>query len=534
MGSRARAVPPLPSRSPCPVSTESSHVLPSSEQRLRAYASVLLRHRVVIAGVALVVIAVGLVPSLLADPTYEATARIRVRAETVGSPFAETDAPNEQTRSRQLVTDVEIIESPRMRGLVLEALAGEAEPGAVRAELIGFSEVIDISARAETPQGAALVADTYAEVFVEQRRQEAVDALVTQAGELRQRSEQASAEIAEVDRGLADPATDPVTADNLRVRRASLATQVLDFSARADELDVEAALRRGGTEIVGQAVADPDPVSPQPLRSGITAAVLGLLAGIAAAVVLDIVQDRTASGEDLALIDASVPLLTSIPHLGTAPARPEELEPAGREAFRYLRTSLRFRSIDQPVRSVLVTSAVGEEGKTTTAVNLAVALAESGSRVVLVDADLRKPSVHRWFGLLDDVGLSTVLAGESAFAEAVHYVEPNLAVLPSGPPSPAANELLGRPAFERLVESTAQQCDFVVIDAPPVLPVADALVAARAVDGVVVVARVGQVRRREVRTLLRRLRDARIPVLGFAANDAQVEAPYGEYVEAGR
>lgn len=509
-------------------------MLPSSEQRLRAHASVLLRHRVVIGGVALVVLVVGLVPSLLAEPTYEATARIRVRAETVGSPFAESDAPNEQTRSRQLVTDVEIIGSPRMRSLVAEQLPGGTEIGSVRAELIGFSEVIDITASSGTHEGAALVADTYAEVFVEQRRREAVDALVTQAGELRQRTEQASAEIAEIDRGLADPATDPVTADNLRVRRASLATQVLDFSARADELDVDAALRRGGTEIVGRAVADPDPVSPKPLRSGITAAVLGLLAGIAAAVVLDIVQDRTASAEDLAIIDATVPLLTSIPHLGVAPARPDDLEPAGREAFRYLRTSLRFRSLDQPVRSVLVTSAVGEEGKTTTAVNLSVALAESGSRVVLIDADLRKPAVHRWFGLLDDVGLSTVLAGESTFAEAVHYVEPNLAVLPSGPPSPAANELLGRPAFDRLVGSVAQQCDFVVVDAPPVLPVADALVAARAVDGVVVVARIGQVRRREVRTLLRRLRDARIPVVGFAANDSRVDATYGEYVEAGR
>ena len=526
-----RAATPAPSTFAPPTSavTETSAVLPSSDQRLRAYADLLLRHRLTIVVTTVLVVALGVVPTLLEEPTYAATSAVRVRADNTGSPFDSATPDNAQTRSRDLLTSVEVIESGPLRALVQERLGADAAPfGQVTALLVGFSEVIELRVQAPSAEGAAAAANAYAEVYVEERQRQSVEALVEQSEELRRRSGAATEQIAAIDGQLAAPETDPVTTENLRVSRAALAAQVLDFSRRADELDVEAALREGGTEIVERAGVVTDPVSPKPLRTGLTAVVLGLLAGIAVAVVREVAQDRLSSVEDLSLVEGVVPVLASIPHSRSAGSPDgQQVDPAVHEAFRYLRTALRLR--EEPLRSVVVTSAVGGEGKTTTAVNLALAFAESGSRVVLLDADLRRPTVHRSFDLLNDLGLSSILAGTSRFGEAVSYVRPNLAVVSAGPPSDAANELLERPAFASLVETAAAQSDLVIVDVPPALPVADPLVAARAVDGVLVVARLGQVRRREVRTLLQRLREARLPVIGLVANDVTTDLQYGTY-----
>lgn len=521
-----------PASAPRPATIESSAVLPSSDQRLRAAIRVLLRHRLVIAAVTVGAVLAGLIPALLADETYASTASIRVRPETVASPFSDTDEPNAQNRSRELVTDVEVIESDRMRALVEDALGDDpaSDFDGVTATLVGFSEVIEIRVSADDPERAATAANAYADVFVEERQRQSVAALVSQADELRRRSDEAAAAIAAIDAQLADPGTGPVTVENLRFKRASLAEQVLDFSGRADELDVEAALREGSTEIVNAASPNPDPVSPDVFRSGLIAAVLGLLGGIGAAVVFDIVQDRISSPDDLVLLDPTLPLLTSVPELPSPPQRPIDLDVAGREAFRYLRASLRFRSLERPMGSLLVASAVSGEGKTTTAVQLASAYAEAGARVVLIDADLRRPGVHRSFDLDLGIGLSDVLSGMSSFDDAVVYVGPNLAVLPAGAPTPDANELLERPVFEKLVQAASTQCDLVVVDAPPLLQAADALVAGRAVDGAIVVARVGRVRRREVSAVLHRLREAAVPVLGYVANGGTADVSYGEYL----
>ena len=491
----------------------------------------LLRHRVTILVVTLVVVVVGVVPTLLEDSQYASTASMRVRAEGVESPFDTTNQPNAQNRSRELLTDVEIIESARTRALVVDRLGDDAEPfGSVHASVVGFSEVIEVRVTAPTPSGAAAAANAYAEVFVEERRKESVDAIVSQSAELRKRVKTATDQLAEVDRQLASPDIDPIVAENLRVTRAGLSSQVLEFSTRADELDVEASLREGGTEIVTRARKNSSPVSPKPWRTGATALALGLLAGVAAAVLLEISQDKLTSPDDLASVDPSVDLLGSIPHFsgsgeGAAPASAAVLE-----AFKYLRTSLAFRTVDGPITSVMVTSAMSAEGKTTTAVHLAQAVAETGKRVVLLDADLRRPAIAARFGLAGELGLTNVLMGEASLSDAIHHVRPNLAVVPAGGASATPNELLGSAAFTRLVRGVVARCDFLVIDVPPVLPVADPLVVARQVDSTLVVARIGHVRRRDIRNLVRRFRDAKLPIVGFVANDSGANSEYGEYV----
>lgn len=468
---------------------------------------------------------------MLEDERYASVAALRVRTEEPESPFENQSETNAQNRSRELLTHVEVIQSERMRRVALERLGADAAPfESVQPSLVGFSEIIEIRVTATTPEAAADAANAYAEVFVEERQEESVEAIVTQAAELRRRVQEATEQMAEIDRELSAPDLEPSLADNLRVRRTALAAQVLDFGNRADELDVEAALRRGNTEIVTRAGLNLSPISPNPLRSGVTALVLGLLGGVAVAVVLELSQDKLTDGEELALLDSSVPLLGSVPHFPTSDGDDGTLTPAAREAYKYVRTSLRFRAGHDPIRSLIVTSAMSAEGKTTTAMHLASAVAETGARVMLIDADLRKPAIHGRLELPDGLGLTNVLSGEVTLGEAVQFITPTLAVLPAGSSSAAASEILGSAAFSSLIDAASDQCELLLIDVPPVLPVADPLVVSRAVDGAIIVARIGQVRRREIRTTLRRLQDAKVRVVGFVANDGDTRSQYGDYV----
>ena len=265
------------------------------------------------------------------------------------------------------------------------------------------------------------------------------------------------------------------------------------------------------------------------LRSAMIAVVLGLLLAVAAAVLLDLFQDRLASSDDLERIDPSLPVLASVPHLEVPAGESMLSSGVGMEAFRYLRASVRLLAADAGFTSITITSATAGEGKTTAATNLARLVAESGTRVVLIDADLRKPAVHKALGITNGVGLADVLGGNATFRDAVHYVDENLAVLPAGEPSAIAPELLGRAAFRELVTAVSAQAELVIVDVPPLLPVADPLIVSKATDATLVLARVGAVRRRELRQALRRFREAGVSVAGFIANDTSSESGYEQY-----
>ena len=505
-------------------------MLTSQSLSLRDYVATIRRHRLVIVLITVVGTGIGLVPAMFEEPVYSSSSTIQVKAETAQSPFDEAEE-SFGARSRELATAVELIRSSTMRALVQERL----RPGAplfhgVSASVAGASEIIVVEVRAPTPSDAADVANAYAEAFVEQRRASAVDALVAQSEELRARARDSSQQIAAIDARLADGSVEPSAAENLRFERTALAAQVLEFTGRADELEVEAALRRDGTQIVSRARLHLEPISPKPLRSAVIGGALGLLAGLGLAALLDIVQDRVGTPADLERVDASVPILASIPHHDVGAAvRDGPLGGPATEAYRYLRTSVRYMVADWPTKAIVVTSATAAEGKTTTAVNLARAAAESGARVVFIDADLRRPTAHGSFALSNRVGLSEVLGGQASFAEAVQYVDDTLAVLTAGSPTPLAPDLLGSETFTQLIRSVSDQSDLLVIDAPPVLPVADPILVAKAAGQVILVARIGVVRRRELRETLRRLEESGVNVGGFVANDVEGWAGYGDY-----
>lgn len=207
---------------------------------------------------------------------------------------------------------------------------------------------------------------------------------------------------------------------------------------------------------------------------------------------------------------------------------------AAAEAYRSLRTSLLYASLDREVKTVLVTSAAPGDGKTSIAANLGVALAESGKRVLLVDCDLRRPGLAQAFGLAPEPGLTEALLTESLEPAVQATSVPSLSVLAAGQQPPNPGEFISSQRLGRLLSHLREQFDVVLVDSPPVGIVADAAVLAPQVDGVLLVVRAGHTRKDAAEQAKQQLQQVGARLLGAVLNDAKLDRNVREYHSAGR
>ncbi|NKS18700.1 polysaccharide biosynthesis tyrosine autokinase [Rhodococcus hoagii] len=271
--------------------------------------------------------------------------------------------------------------------------------------------------------------------------------------------------------------------------------------------------------VVEQHASTPtSPVSPKTKRNLALGFAVGLLAGLGLAVLRDRLDNTVKSRQVLdELVGAGV--------VGNVPFDKEREQKAAiafqdgysgsAEAFRELRTNLQFLEVDNPPRVIAVTSSLPSEGKTTTAINLCLALAEAGYSVALVEGDLRRPRISKYLGLIDSVGVSTVLSGQAELDDVLQATSfPNLTVLASGAIPPNPSELLGSSHATTLFTDLKARFDYVVVDASPLLPVTDAAVIAAKVDGALIAVRYGKTKRDQVARAVGNLRSAGANVLG--------------------
>lgn len=205
------------------------------------------------------------------------------------------------------------------------------------------------------------------------------------------------------------------------------------------------------------------------------------------------------------------------------------------EQFRALRTNIEFSQLDRELKSLLVSSSIPAEGKSTTSSNLAYVMAQTEKKVLLVDADLRKPTVHRTFKLNNEQGLTTLLANSDLkFNQVVqHSRELNLYFLPSGPIPPNPSEMLGSAKMSKLMNELNQFFDLVIYDAPPITAVADPQILATKVDGVLLVTRYGFTRKEEVKQAKKSLDNVNANILGFVMNGQPISESSGYYAYYG-
>lgn len=300
------------------------------------------------------------------------------------------------------------------------------------------------------------------------------------------------------------------------------------------EAGINAGFQNSSIRIADLARPPLKPVSPNIPLNVLLAFLFSGFLGVGGAVLADALDKTVRDPEQVARtlhteVIGSLPRLKGGTRIGTDTGL-EHDKTGFSESIRALRNSILLGSgFDRRYRSLLVTSAAPGEGKTTTAVNLAVAHAEQNKRTLLIDADLRRPSIHRHFDLSSAPGLSNVLLGEITWEQAAGNNAlrsiagvPNLDILPAGPPSRRASDLVGRGMVE-LLEAVAVGYDLVIVDAPPMLGFAEPLQIATAVDGVLIVARAGQTNRKAVATVLATLNRLRARVVGLVLNQVHKE-----------
>ena len=193
------------------------------------------------------------------------------------------------------------------------------------------------------------------------------------------------------------------------------------------------------------------------------------------------------------------------------------------EAYRTLRTNLQFASLDKPVRTILITGVEAGDGKSTTLANLAVVLAQSGKRVIAVDCDLRRPTLHKVFGLNSEPGLTNAVLDNAASATLQPTAVDGLRLLSSGPLPPNPADLLGSRQFDKVLASLAAEADVILLDAPPIVAVSDAVMLATKVDGVILVVNAGKTKRDLARRAKSLLEKVNAHVLGVVLNNAPLE-----------
>lgn len=308
--------------------------------------------------------------------------------------------------------------------------------------------------------------------------------------------------------------------DTVPERARNLADAIAaELVGKIAELEAPAGAEPVARATIVEAAKTPStPVSPKTKRNVALGFVVGLLGGIALAILRDRLDNTVKSRETLDEL-AGVGMVGSVPfdkeREQKAAIAFQDGYSGSAEAFRELRTNLQFLEVDNPPRVIEITSSLPGEGKTTTAINLTLALAESGYSVCLVDADLRRPRVAKYLDLIGSVGMSTVLSAQADLDDALQTSPfPNVSVLAAGALPPNPSELLGSTHAEKLLDDLRTRFDFVVIDASPLLPVTDAAVLAVKVDGALVVVRHGKTKREQVSRAIGNLRGVGATVLG--------------------
>lgn len=447
---------------------------------LQQYLTILKERWSTAAIAAVLVLAVVSTLTLTRTPTYTATNRVFVQTEAGASVSERSSGVN--FASQQIITYADLARTPIVLDPVIEELGLDLTANEladrISTTIPEDTLIIDITASSVDPEVASAIANA--------------------------------------------------TSESLRAQVATLEAPTQEAAATgATEDGFEAVPSTVELTVISAAATPSSPASPNIPRDLALGVLLALLAGLAAAVVRDFLDNRVRRPADIeALYD--LPVIGSIPSVHSsenvaliAAQKPSSVQA---EAYRELRTNLHFMLTADRMNTLLVTSSLSGEGKSSTAINLAQVLAQAGDRVLLVDADLRRPSLAAELGLERTVGLTTVLIGDVELDDVTQPLETaGLDVLTSGPIPPNPSELLGSEAMRSLLEAASEAYDYVVVDTAPLLAVTDAVALSRFVDGSLVVAQSDRVKKQQLGEALAKLDSVDARVLGVVANNAPRE-----------
>jgi capsular exopolysaccharide synthesis family protein len=490
-----------------------------------------------------VVVFTGLALVLSFQQSEKYTANVRLLLRTVADTTVLQTDPNAQVpffADRQLQNEIQVIESADVRSAVEKAYKGNLGVGNVSASVATTgADAVVLSVSSKDPKDAANLVNLYADKYIEFSQNRRLDSLDAANKQLQERLTSISAK--------RDSIAQPLVQVNSQLagnpgNQSLIEQQALLANQLKPELDALDALRAtyvkaqenlalssqltpvAVAQVLSRASVPSSPVSPKPVRNGIIGFMAGVGFGLALALAREFLDQSIRTTEDLErTIKGRYPILGVIPD--TSSSEISKLPGIGdhsavAEAFRALRTSVRFEGLDRPLKVIQVTSGSAAEGKTTVAANLARMLAQDGHRVAVVCCDLRRPTIHELYGVRVSPGLADVVLGTQPLANAITQVDAQTFMLPAGSAPPNPSELLGSSRAEAVIVALAKEMDYVVIDTTPVLPVTDAIVVSRFVDATLVVVNAGDTSRNQLQQSLTSLEHASAPIVGVVLNRA--------------
>ncbi len=502
---------------------------------LRFYLDVLRRHALMMAITPLVALLVVLVAALFITPVYTATTTVRVILDVGLADFI----LREDYNTRLLNTYAEVLESRPILTEALQRLAPRTDALTTdelrlnsTIAVVPDTELITIAVQNQDPVLARDLANTMAMLLIEYTQNLYV-------GSSRSTQQILEDQLASVESGLESDRQQlaALVAANGDSGEIEMLTQRIQSSedAYVELLDsyetarLNESLRANSVTVIAPAIQPRWPSNNLRVQHIALSLVIGLCGGIGLALVLENMDTRIHSPQQLERL-VNLPALGAMPRglLRAQDMRPTESSERQSLAEAYRLLSINLQALKEEaeassgsfLQTILVTSAMPQEGKSTVAINLAQAFAERGQAVFLVECDLRRPVVSETFGLQNEFGLSNLLAEHTLLdgpnlGRAIHPAEqPSLFIIGSGSKAPNPTALLASPFTERLIEFLGAQAQITILDAPPVLGLADVSVLAPRVDGIILVVREGFSRREYVRQAIRQLQATRARVLG--------------------
>ncbi len=477
--------------------------------------------------------------SKLQTPVYEAKATLIIQQKANEDIFDPTgNRTDSLSQDRNVKTEIKVLESQPIEDIVRSKLGQEVPK--VRGGQVEQTNVLFAAVSSRDRALATKAANAYAIAYTDFRRTQAVDGVLEASKQVDAQVQEKQAQLDGIDAEInklagsdaARLARDPRAVPSpeltsLRARRADIASQQSLFKQKLDQLQVDSALKTGGAQLVEEATTPEEPISPKPVRNTALGVLLGLLLGMGLVFLLDQLDDDLKSKEDVEAASGGLPVLGLIPEVDHWKDRTVALvsdttkeERVAAEAYRALRTSVLFIGLDRQMKSIQLTSSLQGEGKSTTAANLAVTLAQAGTRVIAMCCDLRRPRLHEFFGLSNEKGFTSAVLGLEPLQDVIQEVPgiPNLKLVASGPVPTNPSELLLSDRAANIITVLQTSCDMLLIDCPPVLPVTDAVAMSQRVKGTIVVVSAGETTRRELRRTIEVLRQVNAPILGTVVN----------------
>ena len=512
----------------------------------RRYAGLLWRRKALISLVTLLVVGVALAYSLSQSPLYEGRVKMLVGQPGAVGALNQT-AATDSNPARVVQNEIQVIESAP----VAAAVARQVGPGTkVTVTASSDSDVVEIHGQAATASLAARAAKAYANAYLDFRRNQSRQAATTATSAITSQIDAIQTQIDGLNSQIADSeAAHPGSSSQvsgLLYQRDQLLGQQSPLRDRLTQLQLQLQISPDQDQIVTTGVIPTSKLRPHPVTTGIAGLVLGLLIGAGAVVALDVFDDSVRTGEDLERVVPSAPVLGMLPDVDEwkDPSEPylaslRAPDSPSAEAIRTLRTSLLFLGSDRPPVVWQMVSANPAEGKSAAIANLAVAMAQGGQRVVLVDCDLRRPRANQFFHLPDRPGFTSVYLGQSSLESALQRVPgvEGLSLLAAGPLPPNPSAVLLAPKTSAIVNELKRQFDVLLVDCPPVLPVSDGVAFSAWADATLLLVAANSTIRSELKEAVARLRQASAPLVGTILNRVPPEARYGyryQYTQAER